>query len=168
VLLLPKSDDSKEFKISEHIAACGLPCTRTAVPKRTPLPCKMSWMRSGNEPAERFRSHETAVCFGTSFLPDRWIVLALPSERPRHETRPVLPHSESVLEGLAAYGCHEPAQSCCRERQRQPASVPKRVGLASGERMRRSQAAVLALEHPFLVLHGQCLPAAAATGFPRA
>jgi len=46
----------------------------------------------------------------TSFLLDRWIVLALPSEGLSHETCPVLLHSENFLEELAANGCHECAQ----------------------------------------------------------
>jgi hypothetical protein len=58
---------------------------------------------------ERFRLHEASVCLVTSFLPDGWIVLALPSGKPNHETRPVLLHGKSVLDGLAAHGPHEPA-----------------------------------------------------------
>jgi len=82
--------------------------------------------------------------------------LALPSGRPSHETRPVLLHGESILEGLAAHGRHEPAQSCCRERQRQAASVPKRVGLEIGESIRKSLAAVLVLSIPSSCMDNTC------------
>jgi hypothetical protein len=135
-----------------RMGACSslLSACRSRRWKGRSIPCKTSWTSCAREPVEPSRSHETAVCSDTSFLPDRWIVLALPSGKPSHETRPVLLHGKSILDGLAAHGRHEPAQSRCRERQRQAASGPKRVGLVNRERIRGPQAAILALGHSSL------------------
>ena len=47
---------------------------------------------------------EASVRLVTSFLLDRWIVSALPSEGLSHETCPDLLHSENVLDELAPNG----------------------------------------------------------------
>ena len=68
------------------------------------IPCKTNSTRSEREPNERSGLREASVRLVTSFLLDRWIVSALPSEGLSHETCPVLLHSENVLDELAPNG----------------------------------------------------------------